>query len=330
MNAPRRLLAALALATALLVPAAAAQAAPPGVNVSAPQQQRRPVRQAPATRRGGTADVADLEQSGAKTIRSFVQLELLTGGTRDVRDHQVHAVRRQGAGPRHARPAHRHRRPRHAWPRRRSTPPSAPTSRPSSGAAASPTRSGTRPDEHDLLAQRPAARRLRGAAQGRLPGDQGRRPRRDGARRRPRRQRLRVRRGALRQRRQGLLRRRRRPHRHRLPDHRPARVLPRAERAHRALLLHGLPRGPRDDARPRRRQADLDDRARLGDDDGDLRARRPRRHQGRPASRQAEQADFLDEGLRLPGQRPVRRAGRLVQPRTTSRRARPTTRSTSA
>ena len=77
------------------------------------------------------------------------------------------------------------------------------------------------------------------------PAIKSRRPRRQGARRRPRRQRLRVPRGALRQRRPGLLRRRRRPHRHRVPDHRPARVLPRAVGAHRPLLLHRLPRGAR-------------------------------------------------------------------------------------
>ena len=151
----------------------------------------------------------------------------------------------------------------------------------------------------DLLAQRPAAGRVRRDAQGRLPGDQERRPGRDRARRRARRQRLRVPREALRQRRQGLLRRRRRPHGHRLPDDRPARVLPRAERAHRALLVHGLPRGARDDGRPRRRQARVDDRARLGQHDRRLRARRPRRHQGR--RRHPGRAGRLPrEGLRLP------------------------------
>ena len=132
-----------------------------------------------------------------------------------------------------------------------------------------------------LLAQRPAARRLHRAAEGGLPGGQGRRPGR---------QRcssaassannFEFLESLYKAGRQGLLRRRRRPHRHRLPDHRPARVLPRAERARRALLVHRLPRGARHDARPRRRQADLDDRARLVDHQRHLQARRSRRHQG--------------------------------------------------
>ena len=230
-----------------------------------------------------------------------------------VRDHQVQAVREQGPGPWPAGAAHAHGRPRQhdlaGAVLRRGDRPRDPAPGPRRR-----LRGLERGRRHDLLGQRPAARRLRCAAQGRLPRVQGRRSRGDRARRRARRQRLRVRRAALRQRRPGLLRRRRRPHRHGLPDHGPARVLPRAERAHRPLLLHGLPRGPRGDARARRRQARLDDRAGLAHAVDDLRARRPRRHQGR--RRQPGRAGRLpDEGLRLHGQRPLRQGRRLVQPR---------------
>ena len=326
MNASRRLLAALALATALLVPAAAAQAAAPGINVTAldddgdPHGRRRQHRR----RRLGRRE---------RRCRScaVVSWDTLTGGTREfeITKFTAFADKASARGLRVLLTRHRRDRVAVASPaqyaaRRR------PTSRPSSGASDVDYEVWNEPDDTTFWPNGPQPGRLRGAAQGRLPGDQGRRPGRDGARRRPRRQRLRVRRGALRQRRQGLLRRRRRPHRHGLPDDRPARVLPRAERAHRPLLLHGLPRGPRDDARPRRRQARLDDRARAG-----RRCRRTCERGGRAGTkvgrRQPGRAGRLPhEGLRLPGQRPLRRAGRLVQPRTTSRRARPTTRSTSA
>jgi hypothetical protein len=72
MNAPRRLLAALAFATALLVPAAAAQAATPGINVTALSATGDP--------QGGWDNVTD---SRAKTIRSFASWNVLTGGTRE-------------------------------------------------------------------------------------------------------------------------------------------------------------------------------------------------------------------------------------------------------
>ena len=72
MNAPRRLLAALALATALLVPAAAAQAATPGINVTALGATGDP--------HGGWDHVTGTR---AKTIRSFAAWHVLTGGTRE-------------------------------------------------------------------------------------------------------------------------------------------------------------------------------------------------------------------------------------------------------
>ena len=75
MNAPRRLLGALALATALLAPAAA-QAAPTGVNVSHLADDGDPyVKAAGNIGAGDTAQTwSDLEQSGAKLVRSFVEL----------------------------------------------------------------------------------------------------------------------------------------------------------------------------------------------------------------------------------------------------------------
>src|SRR5215210_2026736 len=78
MNA-RRLLPALALTAALLAPAAA-QAAPTGVNVSHLDDDGDPYVNA-----AGTAQTwADLEQSGAKLVRSFVSWDTLTGGARDL------------------------------------------------------------------------------------------------------------------------------------------------------------------------------------------------------------------------------------------------------
>ena len=107
---------------------------------------------------------------------------------------------------------------------------------------------------------------VRGDGQVRLPGDQGRAA---GRRRRDRRdhgQQLRVHRGPLRPRPQGPLRRDRHAHGHGVPDRRPEPPVPGARRAPRPLHLLELPRDPRGDAAPRgRRQADLDDRARLGD-----------------------------------------------------------------
>src|ERR687890_1368380 len=85
MNVSRRLLAALVLATALLVPAAA-QAEPTGVNVSHVDDDGDPyVKQPGNIGPGDTAQAwSDLEQSGAKLVRSFVSWNTLTGGTRDL------------------------------------------------------------------------------------------------------------------------------------------------------------------------------------------------------------------------------------------------------
>src|SRR5829696_8018849 len=85
VNAFRRLLGALVLATALLVPAAA-QAAPTGVNVSHLDDDGDPyVKAAGNIGAGDTAQTwSDLEQSGAKLVRSFVSWDTLTGGARDL------------------------------------------------------------------------------------------------------------------------------------------------------------------------------------------------------------------------------------------------------
>jgi hypothetical protein len=85
MNVSRRLLAALILATALLVPAAA-QAAPTGVNVSHVDDDGDPyVKQPGNVGAGDTAQTwSDLEQSGAKLVRTFVSWDTLTGGARDL------------------------------------------------------------------------------------------------------------------------------------------------------------------------------------------------------------------------------------------------------
>jgi hypothetical protein len=72
MISPRRLLATFAFAAALLAPAAAAQAAVPGVNVTALTAEGDPA--------GGWQHVTD---SGAKTVRSFVQWSLMQGGSRE-------------------------------------------------------------------------------------------------------------------------------------------------------------------------------------------------------------------------------------------------------
>jgi hypothetical protein len=66
MIAPRRLLSALALTTALLGPAATAQAATPGINVTALSADGDP--------HGGWQHVTD---SNAKTIRSFAHVDSL-------------------------------------------------------------------------------------------------------------------------------------------------------------------------------------------------------------------------------------------------------------
>ena len=78
MNAPRRLLAALALATALLVPATTAQAATPGINVTALSADGDP--------HGGWQHVTD---SGARTIRSFAHVDSL----RSTREFEMNKFR---------------------------------------------------------------------------------------------------------------------------------------------------------------------------------------------------------------------------------------------
>ena len=120
------------------------------------------------------------------------------------------------------------------------------------------------PDDDDLLAQRPPPPRLRGALEAAYPALKAGDPSARRPPRRPRRQRLRARPGAVRQRRQGPLRRRRRPHGHRAPP--PARrVLPRADGRLGRYSFTGTA-GPRRDGRQRRRQAGLDDRARVAHD----------------------------------------------------------------
>ena len=67
---------------------------------------------------------------------------------------------------------------------------------------------------------------------------------------------------------------------------RPGRQLPRRARPRRPLLVHGLPRGPRRDGpQRRRRQADLDDRARLEHADDGARLVQRRRVGGAEAAR---------------------------------------------
>src|SRR5829696_2838078 len=85
MNASRRLLGALAAAAALLAPAAA-QAAPTGVNVSHLSNNGDPYVALPGNLPGDPQDYGktwlDLEQSGAKTVRSFAQWNTLRGPSR--------------------------------------------------------------------------------------------------------------------------------------------------------------------------------------------------------------------------------------------------------
>ena len=167
-----------------------------------------------------------------------------------------------------------------------------------------------------VLARRPGSARLRGAAQGDLPGDQVRAAARHRRDRRHRRQRHGLRRGALRERRQGLVRRRRRPHGHRLPGRRPRLQLPRRAGPRRALRVHGLPRGARRHGAPRRRrQADLDDRARL--EHADERAELvPGRHVGRQeaARRHRGRAGGVPRpGVPLPRGGPDRRRRAVVR-----------------
>jgi hypothetical protein len=88
MTASRRLLAALALASSCLVPAATAGAAPTGVNVSHLSNNGDPYVVHPGNLPGDPQDHgrtwADLEQSGARTVRSFAQWTTLRGATRTI------------------------------------------------------------------------------------------------------------------------------------------------------------------------------------------------------------------------------------------------------
>src|SRR5687768_5477823 len=87
MTLLRRLLPALVLATAALVPAAA-QAAPPGVNVSYLSNNGDPYVVHPGNLPGDPRDVArtwaDLEQSGATLVRSFAHWSALRGPMRPI------------------------------------------------------------------------------------------------------------------------------------------------------------------------------------------------------------------------------------------------------
>src|SRR5215210_5297456 len=88
MTPARRLLAALACAIAVLVPAGAAHAAAPGVNVSHLNNNGDPYVAAAGNMPGDASDTArtwaDLEQSGAKTVRSFANWTTLRGATRAI------------------------------------------------------------------------------------------------------------------------------------------------------------------------------------------------------------------------------------------------------
>src|SRR4051794_35876015 len=88
MIAPRRLLGALALATALLAPGVAAQAAVPGVNVSQLSNNGDPYVALPGNLPGEPSDAGrtwqDLQDSGARTVRSFAQWSALRGPTRAI------------------------------------------------------------------------------------------------------------------------------------------------------------------------------------------------------------------------------------------------------
>ena len=167
----------------------------------------------------------------------------------------------------------------------------------------------------DLLARRAGPGRLRGAAARLLRPHQGGGAERDRGDQRHGRQPLRVPAQTLRQRRRRLLRRGRRAHRHRLPADLARRVLPRAQRPRRALLVHGLPRGPRrDDRQRRRRQGRVDDRDRLEHGLAQAALVPGRRGRGHPRrGREREDPGPLPQArLPLPRRRPGRARGAVV------------------
>jgi hypothetical protein len=88
MTPRRRLLAALVSATAILLPAAVAEAAPTGVNVSRLNNNGDPYVHQAGNLPGDPSDTArtwqDLEQSGAKLVRTFANWTSLAGATRDI------------------------------------------------------------------------------------------------------------------------------------------------------------------------------------------------------------------------------------------------------
>ena len=116
-----------------------------------------------------------------------------------------------------------------------------------------------------------------------------------------------VRREALPVGRQGQLRLRRPSHRRRLQPRGPARGGAGRRRADLPVVVHRVPRGPRHDAGPRRRPADLDERARLVGDHRQVPDRLEPERRGHPRPAGA----LPHPRLRLPGQRPLRRE-RLV------------------
>ena len=314
MTISRRLLAALTLATALLVPAAA-QAAPTGVNVSHVDDDGDPyIKLAGNIGAGDTAQTwSDLEQSGAKLVRTFVSWDSLVGGSRDLQMSKYRGLADKAAARGMRVAADRHRRAAAAaepGPVRRGA---SPTSRASSGAATSPTRSGTSPTTRPsgttarsrpqyaalLKAAYPAIKAADPAASvlvGGLVGndfefverlyDNGAKGSFDGV-------------GVHTD--TACLTTDPREY-YREPSGRIGRYSFTGYREVRATMLaHG------------------DDKpvwmTELGwaSTTADLRARRPRRHQGR--RRHPGRAGRLPrQGLRLPGQRPLGRAGRLVQP----------------
>ena len=238
MTSSRRLLAALTLATALLVPATAAPAAVPGINVTAITADGDP--------HEGWQRVSD---SGARTVRSFADVgprsKTPRASSRSGSSRQF-ADKAQARGLRTAaRPGDRLGRravPSPPRVRRGRRPPRDPAQ-----GQGRRLRDLERARRDHLLAQRPHPPPTRRCS--RPPTRrQGGRPGRDGARRRSGRQRLRVLAAALR-RGAGAPSTASPPHRHGLPDDRPARVLPRAERRASAATPSSATAGARDDAR---------------------------------------------------------------------------------